>query len=68
MDALGQTVRDFLSDYRKKQVLTASTLARSLRKEGMDRSQVEEMLYGGEYDPDVVNEVLQQVFATRIAR
>jgi hypothetical protein len=68
MDALGQTVRDFLQVYRKKQVLTAATLAKTLRKEGMLRDQVEEMLYAGEYEEDVVTEVIQQVFPSRIAK
>jgi hypothetical protein len=65
MDALGQTVRDFLQVYRKKQVLTASTFAKTLRKEGMSRDQVEEMLYAGDYEAEVVEEVLQQIFPSR---
>jgi hypothetical protein len=68
MDALGQTVRDFLQVYRKKQVLTASTLAKTLRKEGMSRDQVEEMLYAGDYESAVVEEVVQQLFPARTSR
>jgi len=68
MDALGQTVRDFLQVYRTKQVLTAQTLAKTLRKEGMSCDQVEEMLYAGEYEKDVVTEVIQHVFPSRIAK
>lgn len=68
MDALGQTVRDFLQVYRKKQVLTASNLAKSLRKEGMVKTQIEELLYASEYEREVIDEVLQQVFPSRTAR
>lgn len=68
MDALGQTVRDFLQVYHKKQVLTASTLAKTLRKEGMSRDQVEEMLFAGDYENEVVEEVIQQLFPARTSR
>jgi len=62
MDALGQTVRDFMRAYREKQIKSACTLAQGLRKEGMSRDQVEEMLYGADVDPEIVDEVLEQSF------
>jgi len=63
MDPLGQTVRDFLQSYRERKVRTALTLAKDFRKQGMTSDQVEEMLYSGDFEKDIIDEVLRELYA-----
>ena len=61
MDPLGNVVRELLRRQRDDIVRTASNLADELRNEGMDRSQVEEMLFASGFESDVVAEALESL-------
>lgn len=58
MDPLGRTIRDFLTRLHGDQVQTATNLALELKKEGMSRGEIEEMLYASGYESEVVNDAL----------
>lgn len=61
MDPLGKTVRDFLSRLHSDEVHTATNLAMELKKEGMNRGEIEEMLYASGYESEVVNDALENL-------
>jgi len=59
MDPLGRVVRELMQRQHEDLVRTASTLASDLKDEGMDDSQVMEMLFSSGFDADVVAEAME---------
>ena len=65
MDPLGNVVREFMRRQRDDIVKTASALVGELQSEGMDRSQIEEMLFASGFETDVVAEALDSIPSQR---
>ena len=65
MDPLGNVVRELMRRQHDDIVRTASNLADELKSEGMDKSQVEEMLFASGFEPDVVAEALAPIVSER---
>jgi hypothetical protein len=61
MDLLGNVIRNLVQDARARTVKTASKLAMSFAREGMNRDQIEEMLFAGGYESDIVYEVVDAI-------
>lgn len=62
MDPLGNVVRDFLKKAHADNVRNAVTLATELRDdEGMNASQIEEMLHSSGFDPHVIAEAMESL-------
>lgn len=59
MDPLGRVVRELIQRQHEDIVRTATTLAVDLKADGMDDSQVEEMLFASGFDADVVAEAME---------
>ena len=54
MDPLGNVVRGFLKAAHASNVRNATNLALEFLKEGMRNDQIEEMLYAGDFEQDVI--------------
>ena len=61
MDQLGKTVRELLRAKHEKSVRGALLLAKMFQKEGMDKSQVEEMLFANEFEKEVVTDAMKRL-------
>lgn len=62
MDSLGNIIRSVLKEKEEETIRTARTLVFSLKKEGMDKQQIEEMLYFSNYEEDIIKKVLDITF------
>lgn len=61
MDPLGNVFRQLIKQARDESVRNATALALSLRKEGMKRPQIEEILYANGFEEGVIAEILHDV-------
>lgn len=61
MDLLGKTVREFLKVRHDQDLKKANAMVVELRKEGMRKAEIEEMLYASGYDDQVVQEVMESL-------
>ena len=61
MDQLGKTVRELLRAKHEKSVRGAVLLAKMFQKEGMDKGQVEEMLYASEFEKEVITDAMKRL-------
>jgi hypothetical protein len=61
MDPLGNVFRELLKRTEEENLRNASSLAVELLKEGMDRSQIEEMLYANGFDEKIVRQTTKDV-------
>lgn len=61
MDLLGNVVRNLMQTARARTVKSATALALGFSQDGMDRDQIEEMLFDGGYETDVIDEVMGSI-------
>lgn len=61
MDLLGNVFRELLKQARDESAKHAVRLAKELRKEGMNSSQIEEMLCASGFESDIIEEALREV-------
>ena len=61
MDNFGNVIRNLMQDVHSRMVLNASSLASEMRREGMTRDQVEEMLYAEGFEQDIIEEAMSSL-------
>ena len=61
MDPLGKTVRELLRAKHEKSVRGAVLLAKMFQKEGMNKGQVEEMLFASEFETEVIADAMKRL-------
>jgi len=61
MDILGKVVRDYLKQAHDKEVKQAYVIAKDFKKDGLNASEIEELLYSSGYDATVIEEALKSL-------
>jgi len=61
MDILGKVVRDYLKQAHEKEVKQAYVIAKDFKKDGLNNSEIEELLYSSGYDADIIEEALKSL-------
>ena len=65
MDSLGKILKEFLKVKNENDIKTAVSIAKEMKKEGMNHEQLEEMLYNAGYDSTVIDEAMNRLLWNR---
>jgi SOS response regulatory protein OraA/RecX len=64
MDQLGNVFRTYLSEVRASRLRSAQAMADELRRDGMSKTEIEEMLFANGFESEVIKEVIGKIKKT----